>query len=76
MNPRELVDRIRSGPAELLLEEPLRFRRRTRSNSCDFNEFLQALQSGCRPAESARVGPLELDRVRPTRVPPARGRPG
>jgi hypothetical protein len=45
MNPRELVDFIRSGPAELVLHEPLRFRRRTRSNLCDFNEFLQALQS-------------------------------
>jgi hypothetical protein len=45
MNPRELVDRIRSGPAELVLRKPLRFRRRTRSNPCDFNEFLQALQS-------------------------------
>jgi hypothetical protein len=45
MNPRELVDHIRSGPAELVLDEPLRFRRRTRSNPCDFNEFLQALHS-------------------------------
>jgi hypothetical protein len=45
MNPRELVDHIRSGPAKLVLEEPLRFRRRTRSNPCDFNEFLQALRS-------------------------------
>ena len=46
MNARELVDRIRSGPALLALDEPLRFRRRTRSNPCDFNEFLRALQSG------------------------------
>jgi hypothetical protein len=45
MNPRGLVDHIRSGPTELVLEEPLRFRRRTRSNPCDFNEFLEALQS-------------------------------
>jgi hypothetical protein len=45
MNPRELVDHIRSGPAKLVLDGPLRFRRRTRSNPCDFNEFLQALQS-------------------------------
>jgi hypothetical protein len=45
MNPRELADHIRSGPAELVLLGPLRFRRRTRSNPCDFNEFLQALQS-------------------------------
>jgi hypothetical protein len=44
MNPRELVDHIRSGPAELELKEPLRFRRQTRSNPCDFSEFLQALQ--------------------------------
>jgi hypothetical protein len=45
MNPRELVDHIRSGPAELVLDKPLRFRRRTRSNPCDFNEFLEALRS-------------------------------
>ena len=45
MNAHELVDLIRSGPAQLMLDEPLRFRRRTRSNPCDFNEFLQALQS-------------------------------
>jgi hypothetical protein len=45
MNPRELVDHIRSGPNELVLAEPLRFRRRTRSNPCDFKEFLQVLQS-------------------------------
>jgi hypothetical protein len=45
MNPRELVDHIRSGPVELLLDAPLRFRRRTRSNPCDLNEFLQALRS-------------------------------
>jgi hypothetical protein len=45
MNPRELVDHIRSGPAKLVLDEPLRFRRRTRSNPCDFNRFLQALQA-------------------------------
>jgi hypothetical protein len=45
MNSLELLDRIRSGPAELVLDEPLRFRRRTRSNPCDFNEFLQVLQS-------------------------------
>jgi hypothetical protein len=46
MNLRELVDHIRSGPAKLALDEPLRFRRRTRSNHpCDFHEFLQALQS-------------------------------
>jgi hypothetical protein len=45
MNPRELADHIRSGPEELVFDEPLRFRRRTRSNPCDFNEFLQALRS-------------------------------
>jgi hypothetical protein len=45
MNPRELVDHVRSGLAELELVDPLRFRRRTRSNPCDFDEFLQALQS-------------------------------
>jgi hypothetical protein len=45
MNTRELVDHIRSGPAELVLFQPLRLRRRTRSNPCDFNEFLRALQS-------------------------------
>jgi hypothetical protein len=45
MNPRELVDLIRSGPAALQLYKPLRFRRRTRSNPIDFNEFLQVLQS-------------------------------
>jgi hypothetical protein len=45
MNPCELVDRIRSGPIELDLQEPLRFRHRTRSNPCDFDEFLQAIKS-------------------------------
>jgi hypothetical protein len=46
MYSRELVENIRSGPAKLVLRNPLpRFRRRTRSYPCDFNEFLQALQS-------------------------------
>jgi hypothetical protein len=45
MNLRELVDHIHSGPTDLVLDGPLLFRRRTRSNPCDFNEFLQALQS-------------------------------
>jgi hypothetical protein len=56
MNPRELVDHIRSGPAELVLDKPLpRFPRRTRSHPypfccrtpspCDYNDFIQALQS-------------------------------
>jgi hypothetical protein len=45
MNPRELVDHIRSGPAELVLDDQ-RFRpRTTHSNPRDFNEFLRALQS-------------------------------
>jgi hypothetical protein len=43
------MDHIRSGPAELVLEDPLRFRRRTcfngRFNPCGFDKFLQALQS-------------------------------
>jgi hypothetical protein len=43
MNSRELVDRIRSGPTELVLDKPLRFP--PRSNPYDFNEFLQALES-------------------------------
>jgi hypothetical protein len=45
MNPRELVNHIRSGPTKLVLDKPLRFRRRIRSNPCDFKEFLQALRS-------------------------------
>jgi hypothetical protein len=47
MNLRELVDHVRTGPALLVLDKPLSFRRGTRSNPCDhdFNEFLQALQS-------------------------------
>jgi hypothetical protein len=46
MNPRELVDHICSGPAKLVFHKQLpRFRRRTRSNPCDFNDFLQALES-------------------------------
>jgi hypothetical protein len=45
MNLRELVNYIESGPTELVLHEPLRFRRRTRSNPCDFNGLVQALQS-------------------------------
>jgi hypothetical protein len=45
MNPRELVDYIRSGPTELKLDEPLRFLRQKRSHICDFSEFIQALQS-------------------------------
>jgi hypothetical protein len=45
MNTRERMDHIHSGPAELKLDEPLRFRRRARSNPCDFNDFLEALRS-------------------------------
>jgi hypothetical protein len=45
MNPRELVDHILSGPTELMLDEPLRFRRSTRSKLSGFNVFLEALQS-------------------------------
>jgi hypothetical protein len=45
MKARELVDHIRSGPAKLDLQKPLRFRRRMRSNPCEFNEILQALLS-------------------------------
>jgi hypothetical protein len=45
MNPRELVDHIRSGAEKLVLDEPLRFRRRSRTSPCDFNELLQALQT-------------------------------
>jgi hypothetical protein len=42
MNPHELVDHIGSGPAKLVLDEP---RRRTRSNPCNFNEFIKSLQA-------------------------------
>jgi hypothetical protein len=59
MNPRHLVDHIRSGPAELVLDEPLRFRRRTRSNPCDFNDFIQALQS----SETIRAVNCESHRI-------------
>jgi hypothetical protein len=49
MYSRELVDHIRCGPAVLLLNTTLRFRRRTcfngRLNPCDFDVFLQALQA-------------------------------
>jgi hypothetical protein len=49
MDSRELVDQIRSGPAELVLDKPIHFRRRRcfngRFNPCDFDKFLQALQS-------------------------------
>jgi hypothetical protein len=60
MNPRELVDHIRSGPAKLMLDEPLSFRRRTRSNPCDFNEFLQALESSERIRMTVCGYPQEL----------------
>jgi hypothetical protein len=45
MNLRELVDYIHSGPANLMLDKPLRFHPRTPSNPSEFNELLQALQS-------------------------------
>jgi hypothetical protein len=45
MNPHEVVDHIRSGPTELVIDELLHFRGGTHSNPCDFNEFLLALQS-------------------------------
>jgi hypothetical protein len=49
MDSHELVDHIRSGPAELNLEESLHFRCRTCFNGwfnpCDFDNFLRALQS-------------------------------
>jgi hypothetical protein len=45
MNPRELVDHIRSGPVKLVLYKPFRFHPRTPSSPREFNEFLQVLQS-------------------------------
>jgi hypothetical protein len=49
MNPRELVNHIRSGPATVVLDKPLRFRRRTcfngRCNPCELDKFLHALES-------------------------------
>jgi hypothetical protein len=55
MSPRELVDHIRSGPAELKLHKPLHFQIQTCSNPCDLIELLQALQSSetIRTAECA-----------------------
>jgi hypothetical protein len=38
------MEPIRSGLVKLELHELPRFRRRTRSNPCDFDEFIQALQ--------------------------------
>ncbi len=49
MNPRELVNHIRSGPAKLVLDEQLPFLPRTcfngRCNPCELDEFLHALES-------------------------------
>jgi hypothetical protein len=49
MDSRELVDHIHSGPVDVELKKLLRFRRRTyfngHFNPCDFDKFLQALQS-------------------------------
>jgi hypothetical protein len=39
------MDQIQSGPEELRLAFPLRFRRRTRSNPCSFDDLLEALQA-------------------------------
>lgn len=44
MQPQTLLDTIRGTPIELKLFETIRFRRRTRSNPCDFNMILQALK--------------------------------
>jgi hypothetical protein len=44
MNARELVDPIRSGLRKLWFSKPIRLRRRTPSNPCDFNDFLRSLQ--------------------------------
>jgi hypothetical protein len=45
MKPYELFDVIRSNPGELELQHTLRFRRRSRSNPCSFEDLLHALQS-------------------------------
>jgi hypothetical protein len=45
MQPQMLLDYIRGNPDELKLFETIRFRRRTRSNPCDFNDILQALKA-------------------------------
>jgi hypothetical protein len=46
MKPYELFDLIRlNNPNELELKHTLRFRRRSRSNPCSFDDLLQALQS-------------------------------
>jgi hypothetical protein len=46
MKPYELFDKIRlNNPSELELKHTLRFRRRSRSNPCSFDDLLQALQS-------------------------------
>jgi hypothetical protein len=60
MNPRELVDHIRSGPAELFLHKPLRFRRRSRSNPCDFNDLLRALRCSETIREVICISQLKL----------------
>jgi hypothetical protein len=43
MQPQTLLDTIRGAPKELKLFETIRFRRRTRSSTCDFQTILQAL---------------------------------
>jgi hypothetical protein len=46
MKPSELFDLIRlNNPSELELKHTLRFRRRSRSNPCSFDDLIQALQS-------------------------------
>ena len=46
MKPYELFDLIRlDDPEELELKHTLRFRRRSRSNPCSFDDLIQALQS-------------------------------
>jgi hypothetical protein len=46
MKPYELFDLIRlNNPNELELKHTLRFRRRSRSNPCSFDDLIQALQS-------------------------------
>ena len=46
MTPNELLQEVSGDSEELDLYEPVRFRRRTRSNpQCSFNEFLHALKT-------------------------------
>jgi hypothetical protein len=55
------MDRIRSGPTELVLDRALpRFRRRTCFNPCDFSDFLRALQTSETIRNAACVSHLDL----------------